>query len=68
MKFALAIAALCLASTEAIRFDIVNADDETQNLVEKLGHQGAESDDKIQEALEDQQDIREHQKEQKELR
>ena len=57
MKFAFAIAALCLISTQAmkIRFDDESGipKESNNNLAEMLGKQGAENDDSITEALEE---------------
>ena len=66
MKFVVAIAALCLLSTQAVNVSLIG--DDVDDLANKLGHQGAENDDDITDALEEQKDIREHQKDQEKLR
>ena len=68
MKFIVIAATLCLATTEAVKVQDIFNDQDTASLVEKLGHQGADSDDSVAEALEEQVAIREHQQEEKKKR
>ena len=51
MKFVVAIAALCLLSTQAVNVSLIG--DDVDDLANKLGHQGAENDDDITDALEE---------------
>ena len=69
MKFVFAIAALGLLSTSttsAIHVKYIGSKPEEMNqedLVNKLGHQGAENDDDVTDALDEQKEIKEHEKE-----